>query len=193
MSVSSPPVAGPVSPPWSGTSSQPPPISVTPSRPARRPKRRAPARPALLTAGSARTRLARQGFRPGLGRGDPEGGGATTYYVVVLAVVLLAVVGLVVDGGGMIHAYQRANDISREAARQTVQEARFDPNGRIWGGPEAAAAGRAYLTAQGCEGGTVSLSGTTATVTCPYSYDPIFVPGHYHVTGQGRATAHPVS
>jgi len=121
--------------------------------------------------------------------GDCEGG-ALTLYAVILVVVLCLVVGLVVDGGAMVHAYQRANAVCREAARLAGQELSFDQSHAVvigWG--EAEQVGQAALAQQGCDQGTVSLAGTTVSVTCHYSYAGTFLPIDYHVTGRGSAQA----
>jgi hypothetical protein len=117
--------------------------------------------------------------------------GAVTYHAIIIAVVILAVVGLVVDGGAMLHALQRANDIAREAARSAGQQVDFsDTTGPVsLDLPDAKTAGHAYLTTAGCQSGTIEIHGDVITATCVLVYEPVFLTiGTHTVTGQGQAT-----
>ena len=161
-----------------------------------RPGHRRPSdgRRGVQTEDSGSSRCRASGRRPGgvrrLVNGHPERGGHLSLYTVIIAVVLILMVGLVVDGGGMVHAYQRANAICREAARTAGQAIAFTDDGQAALNQSAARqAGKKYLEAQGCADGTVTVSGRTVAVTCRYGYDPTFLPGSYHVTGEGKATA----
>jgi len=106
--------------------------------------------------------------------------------------MIFAVIGLVVDGGGMVHAYQRAFAISREAARTAGQEITLDNFGQVIYDHRANLAGQSYLTAHGCDSGTITITSQEITTTCHLSYDPIFLPGSYQVTGTGSANPHNV-
>ncbi|MDR0989842.1 MAG: hypothetical protein LBL92_00525 [Propionibacteriaceae bacterium] len=122
---------------------------------------------------------------------DREAGGITLY-VVIFVVALLAVTGLVVDGSGRLQALERAADIAREAARTAAQN--IDPglgtNDLRINSAAAVEDGRAYLTQAGCLSGDVTVTAGSATATCIYTYDGIFIPLTFQVTGTG--TAQPV-
>jgi Flp pilus assembly protein TadG len=122
----------------------------------------------------------------------PRGGrdaGSITLFALIFALALLLVVGLVVDGGGRLHALQRADSIAREAARVAGEELTVDAdNGTMAVNQEPArAAGLAYLAAAGCAGGSVVIAGLVVTATCPYTYEAVFLPVSATVTGVGSA------
>jgi Flp pilus assembly protein TadG len=123
--------------------------------------------------------------------------GAATLFVIVLAVALLAAIGLVVDGGGKIRALERADETAREAARAATQMLEIPAAVRgdsVTVEPAAAArAARSYLAAVGAEG-TVSVSGSTVTVSTRVVYQPVFLGfvGVGPVTVTGEASARPV-
>lgn len=90
-----------------------------------------------------------------------EDQGSVTVFFAIAVIGLLAMIGLVVDGGAKIRAVQRADTLAAEAARAGGQAIALPP--AIVGKPPtadptaAAAAARAYLTANGVSG-TVSIT-----------------------------------
>lgn len=126
-------------------------------------------------------------------RGD---GGAITLFVSVMAVALFAAVGLVVDGGGRLHALSEARRTAAEGARTAGQY--LDPVA-VTGGerprPDTAAAARAarrYLEAAGVSG-EVAVSGGRIVVRTEVEYEPVFLSviglGVMHLTGSAEAVA----
>ena len=94
--------------------------------------------------------------------------GAIAAFVAIVAVALLMVAGLVYDGGQVIQAHVRAQDLAGNAARVGAQEVGLDAL-RSTGQPFvdaslAEASALAYLKAQG-HGGTVSVDGARVTVS----------------------------
>ena len=111
-----------------------------------------------------------------IGRADRERGNVILF-AVVLAGTLMMITGLVVDGGGQIQAYQRADVIAREAARQGGQSMTSD-SVRGEGSRVDPVAGRAaaqrYLAAAAVTG-TVTISGAGLHVTVTTTYEPKFL------------------
>ena len=130
--------------------------------------------------------------RPTAGRAEHQAGGSTLF-AVILMVSLLVIVGLVVDGGAMLTAHQKADSIARQAARTAGQHVTVDPAGhRLTIEPGAVAAGRAYARDHGCEQTDVRISGHTITATCALRYDPVFLPGTYLATRTAYSDAQTV-
>lgn len=121
--------------------------------------------------------------------------GSISLFAVVVTIGLIVVIGLVVDGGGKIHAQQRAQTAAREAARAGGQA--IIPGVAIRGqgavvdtGPARVAA-QNYLAAAGVTG-TVSIQGgNTIVVQTSETYRPTFLSivgvGTQTVTGSAEA------
>ncbi|MDN5745603.1 MAG: hypothetical protein L0H31_10840 [Nocardioidaceae bacterium] len=128
----------------------------------------------------------------GLNRLRNDAGSASVYFVVV-AVGLLALAGMIYDGSSKVRATHQTNLAALEAARAASQEltgdaiagrtSTVDPS-------RGAAAARAYLRRTGHEG-TVTVSGTTVTVTTTGSWSPTFTPFIKGGTVTGTASASP--
>lgn len=93
--------------------------------------------------------------------------GAITIWMVFISVAMLALAGLVIDGGYAMAAKREAARAAEQAARAAADQ--LDTDSLRTGGhqiatADAAATGRAYLSAAG-ESGTVSINGDTVTVT----------------------------
>jgi Flp pilus assembly protein TadG len=108
-------------------------------------------------------------------------------WVAILMAVMFAVAALVVDGSIRIDAYLKADSITREAARAACQEIDPDNPGQVDYGP-ARATGIAYMTAAGCEDGTITVGGDKVTASCNYRYETVFWPGSHLAAGVGSAT-----
>lgn len=93
--------------------------------------------------------------------------GQVTAFVLVFTLVLLFVAGLVVDGGFMLAARERAINDAEGAARaaaQAIDRAHYRETGEVRLDPGAArAAAEAYLSASG-DTGVVVVTGDTVTV-----------------------------
>lgn len=125
-----------------------------------------------------------------------DGGFAGPGWVVVCG-GLLVLLGLLVDGGGLVRASDRADEIAHEAARAGGQM--IDPGRAILGeafivDPEAAtAAAEAYLADAGVQGEvTVSPDGTELTVTVTIDYQTVMLGplGYETLTATGSGTAY---
>jgi Flp pilus assembly protein TadG len=116
--------------------------------------------------------------------------GSISIWVIMLALVVTIMVGLVVDGSAIIHTYQQANSISREAARIAGQQVSFeDSTDQVGNSQEAAmAAAREHLARSGCTNHSITIT-TRIEVTCDLTHDFIIFPGHRTLTGQGSAEA----
>ena len=120
--------------------------------------------------------------------------GQLTVFVVVLALPLILLAGLVVDGGGVLAAHQRAIATAFEAARagaQAVDLNRLRSSGAVVLDPEEARAeALGYLAAAG-QTGDVSVIGDAVTVTVSqrHSLAVLSVLGIGPVTVSGTATA----
>jgi Flp pilus assembly protein TadG len=120
--------------------------------------------------------------------------GQLTVFVVVLTLPLLLLAGLVVDGGGVLAAHQRAIAAAFEAARagaQAVDLNRLRSSGAVVLDPdEARAEALGYLAAVG-QTGDVSVIGDAVTVTVSLRHPlaVLSVVGIGPVTVSGTATA----
>ncbi len=121
--------------------------------------------------------------------------GSISLFAVVVTVGLIVVIGLVVDGGGKIHAQQRAQTAAREAARAggqaIVAGTAIRGQGAVVDTSAARIAAQNYLTAAGVTG-TVSIQGgTTVVVRTTETYQPTFLGivgiGTQTVTGESEA------
>ncbi|GAA4956741.1 hypothetical protein GCM10023224_48230 [Streptomonospora halophila] len=131
-----------------------------------------------MSARSARCGLGSlRGFRAGEARSEE---GQATAFVVVMTAAFLMCLGLVLDGGGALHAHGRAQLLAQEAARAGVQQ--IDWEEYRSGAQEvdldpvaAGAAARTFLADAGAAG-TVTVEGDTVTVTCSVPYDFALLP-----------------
>ncbi|MFF3675976.1 hypothetical protein ACFYYS_18640 [Streptomyces sp. NPDC002120] len=106
--------------------------------------------------------------------------GGVAVYTAIVTIALLGIIGLAIDGGGKLHATERADAVAMEAARAAGQA--IDPATAVTGeairvDPEAAqAAAYAYLSRTRAQG-TVGLSAdrTQLTVTVNGSYATKFL------------------
>ena len=93
--------------------------------------------------------------------------GQVTAFVVMFTLVLFFVAGLVIDGGFMLAARQRAINDAEGAARagaQAIDLAEYRSTGKVvLDRPAAVAAAEAYLTQSGATG-TATATGNTVTV-----------------------------
>lgn len=121
--------------------------------------------------------------------------GSISLFAVVVTVGLIVVIGLVVDGGGKIHAQQRAQTAAREAARAggqaIVAGTAIRGQGAVVDTTASRAAAQYYLTAAGVTG-TVSIQGgNTVVVQTSENYEPNFLGivgvGTQTVTGSAEA------
>ncbi len=121
--------------------------------------------------------------------------GSISLFAVVVTVGLIVVIGLVVDGGGKIHAQQRAQTAARESARAggqaIVAGTAIRGQGAVVDTSAARTAAQNYLTAAGVAG-TVSIQGgNTVVVRTSETYQPTFLSivgvGTQTVTGQSEA------
>lgn len=121
--------------------------------------------------------------------------GSISLFAVVVTVGLIVVIGLVVDGGGKIHAQQRAQTAAREAARAggqaIVAGTAIRGQGAVVDTGAARTAAQNYLAVAGVAG-TVSIQGgNTVVVRTSESYQPTFLSivgiGTQTVTGSAEA------
>ncbi len=125
---------------------------------------------------------------------DRDEAGQLTVFVVVLTLPLLLVAGLVVDGGGVLAAHQRAIATAFEAARAGAQAVDLNvlrSSGQVALDPgEARVEALGYLAASG-QAGDVSVTGNTVTVTVVlrHALAVLSVLGIGPVTVSGTATA----
>jgi Flp pilus assembly protein TadG len=121
--------------------------------------------------------------------------GSVSLFAVVVTIGLIVVIGLVVDGGGKIHAQQRAQAAAREAARAGGQA--IVPGTAIRGlgavvdtGPARVAA-QNYLTAADVAGSVSIQGGDRIVVRTSETYQPTFLSivgvGTQTVTGSAEA------
>jgi hypothetical protein len=123
-------------------------------------------------------------------------GGQLTVFVALLAVPLVGVVGLVVDGGGVLAAHQKAVADAFEAARagaEAVDIGVLRASGVVQLDPgQARSDALAFLAAAG-ETGSVAVAGDSVTVTVsvrhPLAVLSMFGLGPVTVTGRATATA----
>lgn len=121
--------------------------------------------------------------------GDPDRErGSISLFAVVTAVAMLVVIGLVVDGGGTLHARQHAQAVAREAARaggQAVTAAVAVRGDGAAADPYAArAAAQAYLDASGLTGTVTVTGGNRLRVEATATYEPVFL----GIVGAGTQT-----
>lgn len=104
--------------------------------------------------------------------------GAFSFYAIGVVMVLALVIGLLVDGSSKIQAINDAQSAAQEAGRAAGQNltpdaitgraANVDPG-------QAAVAAQSYLAQAGVDG-SVSVSGTTITITTNKSWSPRLIP-----------------
>jgi hypothetical protein len=112
-----------------------------------------------------------------------------------MASAAFAAVGLVIDGGAMIHATQRADSIAREGARlagQWVDISTLSSTTVTVNQLQARDRAEAYLAASGClpaagEEAIAYAADGAITATCRLPYDLIFLGGTFQAAGQGIA------
>lgn len=120
--------------------------------------------------------------------------GSVTLYAVIIIIAALALTGLVVDGGAQMRTQQRADQVAREAARAAGQAINGQP---VLGRPglvdvsRGRQAAQKYLATAGIAG-TVTVNGTTISITTNVPYEPImlsaFGMGTVTVSGYSEAT-----
>jgi Flp pilus assembly protein TadG len=115
-------------------------------------------------------------------------------FVAVLATALLLVAGFAYDGGQLLRAFNRANDLADAAARagaQGIDTEQFRASGSVTlDAGDAQARAQAFLAESGHPGiGSVSVSGDQVTVTVTLPYDPRILPGTRSVSATSTATA----
>lgn len=102
--------------------------------------------------------------------------GSVAPFLALIVLVIFIVIGLVVDGGGHLHAMQKANATAHEAARaggQAIQQGPAVQGDAAIPDPIAARqAAQTYLTAAGVSGTVTILNGTRLRVTTTTTYDP---------------------
>lgn len=115
--------------------------------------------------------------------------GSVTPFIIVMGMTLIVAVGLVVDGGGLNTASQRVERVAAEAARAGGQQINGDAVSGDYptANPgQAIQAAQAHLSAAGVDG-TVSVAGSTLTVSTTDSYSPVILPiGSLTVTGHAE-------
>ena len=123
--------------------------------------------------------------------------GAISPLVAVVALALFLMVGLAVDGGGRMHAIERADDLAAEAARTGGQALNLPDavSGRrdVIEPSAARKVALAYLDDAGVSGtAIVSADGKTITVTARTRYRPVLLSliglGPWTETGTATAT-----
>jgi len=95
-------------------------------------------------------------------------GGSVSAFVAVVAVGLVMVAGMAYDGGQIVAAQASARDLSASAARAGAQEVDLDrlrSTGEATLDPERATAAAQAFLAQAGFTGTMSVSGSSITVT----------------------------
>jgi hypothetical protein len=119
--------------------------------------------------------------------------GSVTVWTAIVISVVFVVVGLVVDGGAMIHATQRADSIAREAARiagQWVDMGSVSTHAVTINQVEARNRAEAFLDRYNCAHDETSFSyggDGIITVTCELPYQLILLGGNFLAHGQGAA------
>ena len=118
--------------------------------------------------------------------------GSVSVLVAVLAIAFLMVAGLALDGGRKLGALSEARDLADNAARAGAQAVDTDAY-QLTGTPaldpaDAEQAALAYLAASG-HTGTITVDGTTVTVTVILSVPTRFLPGPFVVHATESATA----
>lgn len=118
--------------------------------------------------------------------------GSVSVLVAVLAIAFLMVAGLALDGGRKLGALSEARDLADNAARAGAQAVDTDAY-QLTGTPaldpaDAEQAALAYLAASG-HTGTITVDGTTVTVTVSLSVPTRFLPGPFVVHATESATA----
>jgi Flp pilus assembly protein TadG len=113
-------------------------------------------------------------------RGTPDERGSISVWAVTIAPAMIILAGLAVDGGGKVHAEQRAMQLAAEAARVGGQQLHLDQ--AVHGVratadiARARAAAQTYLAAAHVAGTVRFAGGDTIRVTVSDSYEPVFLP-----------------
>lgn len=161
--------------------------------------RREPASGKTGTAAGRYRLPAGPGRGPGRGPDEDERGSVTVFFAVAV-VGLLVLLGLVVDGGAKVRSVQRADTLAAEAARAGGQAinlpAAIAGKHPVADPRAAAAAARAYLTANGVTGtATIADGGHRLDVTVTSSSPTILLGliGVSSLTVHGRASVTLVS
>ena len=104
--------------------------------------------------------------------------GSVSVWAVTIAPALIILAGLAVDGGGKVHAEQRAMNLAAEAARVAGQQLHVDE--AVHGArattdtAQARTAARRFLATAGVSG-SVIVRGDTIQVTVTDSYPTVFL------------------
>jgi len=105
--------------------------------------------------------------------------GSISIWVVLVAPAMIILAGLAVDGGGKVHAEQRATHLAEQAARVGGQQLRTGDAIRgvraAADTAKAAAAARTYLAAADVSGTVTVRGGDTVTVAVADTYDTVFL------------------
>ncbi|WP_125775606.1 pilus assembly protein TadG-related protein [Antribacter gilvus] len=140
--------------------------------------------------------------RPGVRKPDPgsprDERGEVSILAAGLIPALIIAIGLVVDGGGKLHANDEAQYAAEQAARAAAQQIgiaaamngdapRIDPAAAI-------NAANANLAAAGVQGNVVTVDGATVTVRAQVTYQTRFLPmiGINQLTAEATAEARAV-
>jgi Flp pilus assembly protein TadG len=105
--------------------------------------------------------------------------GSVSVWAVTIAPAMIIVAGLAVDGGGKVHAEQRAVNLAAEAARVAGQQLHVDE--AVHGArantdtAQARTAARRFLAAAGASGSVIVRGGDTIQVTVTDSYPTVFL------------------
>lgn len=126
---------------------------------------------------------------PSCGRGER---GSASIFIAALGLALLMATGLAVDGGRKLGALSEARNAADNAARAGAQmidaDTYYATGDPVLDPAAATAAASNYLSRHGYLG-TVSVSGTTVTVTVAMSVPTRFLPGPMSVSATESATA----
>ena len=109
----------------------------------------------------------------------PDERGSASVWAVTIAPALIILAGLAVDGGGKVHAEQRAANLAAEAARVAGQQLHVDE--AVHGArattdtAQARTAARHFLATAGVSGSVIVRGGDTIQVTVTDSYPTVFL------------------
>jgi len=116
--------------------------------------------------------------------------GSVSLYAVMATFAAIILLGLVVDGGGRVHAEQHASSVAREAARAAGQEI---DEATAMGGAGATVnlagaqhAAQSYLDAADGAAGTAQVANGTVEITATATYEPVML----SIIGIGPMTVH---
>ena len=110
---------------------------------------------------------------------SPDERGSVSVWAVTIAPALIILAGLAVDGGGKVHAEQRAMNLAAEAARVAGQQLHVDEAVRgaraTTDTAQARTAARRFLATAGVSGSVIVRGGDTIQVTVHDSYRTVFL------------------